>query len=43
MAGLAGLDRIEIRYYDDPARIEPIEFPEASYTAALGNNPEFDA
>jgi len=39
---LGGLDRIEIRYYDDPARIEPIEFPEASYTASLGNNPEFD-
>jgi oligopeptidase B len=37
-----GLDRIEIRYYDDPARIEPVEFPEASYTASLGNNPEFD-
>jgi oligopeptidase B len=37
-----GLDRIEIRYYDDPGRIEPVEFPEASYTASLGNNPEFD-
>lgn len=37
-----GLDRIEIRYYDDPARIEPVEFPEASYTASLGNNPEYD-
>ncbi|MBO0749283.1 MAG: S9 family peptidase [Porphyrobacter sp.] len=37
-----GLDRLEIRYYDDPARIEPVEFPEASYTASLGNNPEFD-
>ena len=38
---LGGLDRIEIRYYDDPARIEPVEFPEASYTAGLGNNPEW--
>lgn len=38
---LAGLDRIEIRYYDDPARIEPVEFPEASYAAGLGSNPEF--
>jgi oligopeptidase B len=38
---LAGLDRIEVRYYDDPGRIEPIAFPEASYTAHLGNNPEF--
>ena len=39
---LGGLDRIEIRYYDDPARIEPVEFPEASYTASLGNNPEYE-
>ncbi len=37
-----GLDRIEIRYYDQPGRIEAVEFPEASYSAALGNNPEFD-
>ncbi len=36
-----GLDRIEIRYYDDPSRIEPIEFPEASYEASLGDNPEW--
>ena len=36
-----GLDRIEVRYYDDPARIEPIEFPEASYDAGLGDNPEW--
>jgi len=39
---LGGLDRLEIRYYDDPARIEPIEFPEASYTAGTGNNPEYE-
>jgi oligopeptidase B len=39
---LGGLDRLEVRYYADPARIEPVEFPEASYTAAFGNNPEFD-
>lgn len=38
---LAGLDRIEIRYYDDPARIEPITFPEASYSAGLDENPEW--
>jgi oligopeptidase B len=37
----AGLDQIEVRYYDDPARIEPIAFPEASYTAGLGDNPEW--
>ncbi|WDF72928.1 S9 family peptidase [Novosphingobium sp. KACC 22771] len=36
-----GLDRIELRYYDDPARIEPIEFPEASYEAGLADNPEW--
>jgi oligopeptidase B len=40
---LGGLDRLEVRYYDDPARIEPIEFPEASFTASLGNNPEWDS
>jgi oligopeptidase B len=38
----AGLDQIEVRYYDDPARIEPIVFPEASYSAGLGDNPEWD-
>ena len=37
----AGLDRIEVRYYDDPARIEPIVFPEASFTAGLSDNPEW--
>lgn len=37
----AGLDRIEVRYYDDPARVEPITFPEASYSAGLSNNPEW--
>ncbi|WP_338467105.1 S9 family peptidase [Novosphingobium sp. ZN18A2] len=36
-----GLDRIEVRYYDDPARVEPIAFPEASYSASLGENPEW--
>ncbi len=39
---LAGLDQIELRWYDDPARIEPIAFPEASYDAGLGDNPEWD-
>ena len=38
---LAGLDRIEVRYYEDPARIEPVEFPEASFSAGLGSNPEW--
>lgn len=36
-----GLDVIELRYYDDPARIEPITFPEASYSAGLGDNREW--
>lgn len=39
---LGGLDRLEVRYYDDPARVEPLEFPEQSFTASLGNNPEWD-
>ena len=42
---LAGLDQIEVRYYaDDPVksgRIEPITFPEASYSAGLADNPEW--
>ena len=37
-----GLDQIELRSYDDPARSTPIRFPEASYTAGLSNNPEYD-
>ncbi|GGB88250.1 oligopeptidase B [Novosphingobium endophyticum] len=37
----AGLDQIEVRYYDDPARVEPIAFPEASYSAGLSDNPEW--
>jgi oligopeptidase B len=36
-----GLDQIEVRYYDDLERIEPIVFPEASYSAGLGDNPEW--
>jgi oligopeptidase B len=36
-----GLDRIALHYYDDPARIEPISFPEASYDAGLADNPEW--
>ncbi len=36
-----GLDRIEVRYYDQPDRIEPIAFAEASYDAGLGDNPEW--
>ena len=36
-----GLDQIELRYYGDPDRVEPIVFPEASYSAGLGDNPEW--
>ncbi len=37
-----GLDQIEVRYYDDQARVERIAFPEASYDASMGSNPEWD-
>ncbi len=36
-----GLDQIEVHYYGDPARVERIAFPEASYDAALGETPQF--
>ena len=36
-----GLDQIELRWYDEPDRIEPIVFPEASYDAGIGDNPEW--
>jgi len=36
-----GLDQIELRYYEEPGRVEPIAFPEASYTAGLSDNPEW--
>ena len=39
---LGGLDRIEVRSYEEPDRVEPILFPEASYTAGLDDNPEWD-
>lgn len=39
---LNGLDQIQLRSYADPAKITPITFPEPSYTAGLGNNPEYD-
>lgn len=37
-----GLDQIEIRTYDALDRAQPIAFPEASYTAGLSNNPEYE-
>jgi oligopeptidase B len=38
---LDGLDQIGLRRYEEPLKAEPIAFPEASYTAGLGNNPEY--
>ncbi|WAT16970.1 S9 family peptidase [Aurantiacibacter sp. MUD11] len=38
---LNGLDQVQIRYYDDPSRVETIAFPEATYTAGTSNNPEW--
>ncbi len=39
---LNGLDQIQLRSYSDPAKITAITFPEASYSAGLSNNPEYD-
>lgn len=39
---LNGLDQIQLRQYADPGKVTPITFPEASYTAGLSNNPEYD-
>ena len=37
-----GLDQVEIRSYDDPSSVERIVFPEATYSAGLDDNPEYD-
>ncbi len=37
-----GLDQVEIRDYADASNVSPIKFPEASYTAGLDDNPEYD-
>jgi oligopeptidase B len=37
-----GLDQVEIRDYADAKKVGPIKFPEASYDAGLGDNPEYD-
>ena len=39
---LDGLDQIAVHRYDNPTVGEPISFPEASYAAGLGDNPEWD-
>ncbi|MCU6454674.1 S9 family peptidase [Sphingomonas sp. A2-49] len=38
---LDGLDQIAIRRYDAPRDAQRIDFPEASYAAGLGDNPEY--
>ncbi|MBB4152441.1 oligopeptidase B [Sphingomonas jinjuensis] len=37
-----GLDRLAIHRYETPTTPETIDFPEASYTAGFGDNPEYD-
>ncbi len=37
-----GLDQIAIHRYETPTEGKRIEFPEASYVAGLGDNPEYD-
>jgi oligopeptidase B len=37
-----GLDQIEIRDYVDSTKAQAIPFPEASYSAGLDDNPEYD-
>ena len=39
---LNGLDQIQLRQYGAANKVTPITFPEASYTAGLSNNPEYD-
>ena len=39
---LNGLDQVQIRNYEAPTAISTIDFPEASYSAGLSNNPEYD-
>ncbi|GMN03468.1 S9 family peptidase [Erythrobacter sp. MTPC3] len=39
---LNGLDQVQLRTYDAPTMVSPIAFPEASYSAGLSNNPEYD-
>lgn len=41
-ARVDGLDQIELRQYDNPLEAKRIPFPEASYDAGMGDNPEYD-
>ena len=38
---LNGLDQVQIRQYGAPGEVQPVAFPEASYSAGLSNNPEY--
>ncbi|MFN2099065.1 S9 family peptidase [Altererythrobacter sp. MF3-039] len=38
---LDGLEQVQLRSYEDPTSFEAVEFPEASYTAGLSDNPEY--
>jgi len=38
-----GLDQVELHWYDPARPPRRLAFPEASYTAGLGDNPEYDA
>ena len=37
-----GLDQVQLRDYADATRVTPVAFPEASYTAGLDDNREYD-
>ena len=39
---LRGLDQIQLRSYKDANLVKPIAFAEASFSAGLSNNPEYD-
>jgi oligopeptidase B len=39
---LDGLDQLAIHRYDTPTIGQPITFPEATYAAGFGDNPEYD-
>tara|TARA_R110000751_G_scaffold2018_8_gene8775 strand:+ start:112921 stop:115071 length:2151 start_codon:yes stop_codon:yes gene_type:complete len=39
---LRGLDQIQLRSYNDANLVKPIAFAEASFSAGLSNNPEYD-
>ena len=36
-----GLDQIDLRYYDAPTKAGRLAFPETTYVAGLGDNPEY--